>query len=74
VPVDSWIYPALDRLHALGYLDSAFLGLRPWTRLSIAHMLQLSSDQIESDANDDEAKTIYLAVLREVKPGSGPNH
>lgn len=68
VPVDSWIYPALDRLHALGYLDSAFLGLRPWTRLSIAHMLQLSSDQIESDANDDEAKTIYLAVLHEVKP------
>jgi hypothetical protein len=78
VPVDSWIYPALDRLHALGYLDSAFLGLRPWTRLSIAHMLQLSSDQIESDANDDEAKTIYLSVLREVKPDldrtSAPQH
>jgi len=68
VPVDSWIYPALDRLHALGYLDSAFLGLRPWTRLSIAHMLQLSSDQIESDANDDEARAIYSALLREVKP------
>ncbi len=68
VPVDSWIYPALDRLHALGYVDSAFLGLRPWTRLSIAHMLQLSADRIESDANDDEAKAIYLSVLREVKP------
>ena len=68
VPVDSWIYPALDRLRALGYLDSAFLGLRPWTRLSIAHMLQLSADPIESDANDDEAKAIYLAVLHEVKP------
>ena len=78
VPVDSWIYPALDRLHALGYLDSAFLGLRPWTRLSIAHMLQLSSDQIESDANDDEAKAIYLSVLREVRPDldrtSAPQH
>ncbi len=68
IPVDSWIYPALDRLHALGYLDSAFLGLRPWTRLSIAHMLQLSADRIESDANNEEAKRIYLAVLREVKP------
>jgi hypothetical protein len=78
VPVDSWIYPALDRLHALGYLDSAFLGLRPWTRLSIAHMLQLSSDRIESDANNDEAKAIYLSVLREVKPDldrtSAPQH
>jgi hypothetical protein len=68
VPVDSWIYPALDRLHALGYVDSAYLGLRPWTRLSIAHMLQLSSDQIESDAHNDEARGIYLAVLKEVKP------
>lgn len=67
VPMDSWIYPALDRLHALGYIDSAFLGLRPWTRLSIAHMLELSADGIESDAQDDEARGIYLAVWRELK-------
>jgi hypothetical protein len=68
VPVDSWIYPALDRLHGLGYVDSAFLGLRPWTRLSIAHMLELSADQIESGTNNDEARAIYSAVLKEVKP------
>lgn len=68
VPMDSWIYPALDRLHALGYLDSAFLGLRPWTRLAIAHMLQMSADRIDNDTNNEEAKQIYLAVLREVQP------
>src|ERR1700733_1646773 len=68
VPLDSWIYPAIDRLHALGYADSAFLGLRPWTRLSIAHMLELSADRIDSDANDDEAQGIYRVVWREVKP------
>ncbi|MFP5226220.1 MAG: capsule assembly Wzi family protein [Acidobacteriota bacterium] len=68
VPMDSWIYPALDRLHSLGYIDSAFMGIRPWTRLSIAHMLQLSADRIDSDTNDDEAKSIYLAVLQEVQP------
>jgi hypothetical protein len=68
VPLDSWIYPALDRLHALGYLDSAYLGLRPWTRLSIAHMLEESADPIESEAGNDEARAIYLSVLREVKP------
>jgi hypothetical protein len=70
VPVDNWIYPALDRLHALGYVDSGFLGLRPWTRLSIAHMLELSADSIETDTNNDEARLIYFAVLREVKPDS----
>ena len=68
VPMDSWVYPALDRLHSLGYLDTAFLGLRPWTRLSIAHMLQQSADRIDTDTNNDEAKTIYLAVLQEVQP------
>lgn len=68
VPMDSWIYPALDRLHSLGYLDTAFLGLRPWTRLSIAHMLQQSADRIDTDTNNDEAKSIYLAVLAEVQP------
>src|SRR5271169_1350869 len=49
VPMDSWIYPALSRLQGLGYLDTAYLGLRPWTRLSIAHMLQQSADAIDAN-------------------------
>jgi len=68
VPVESWIYPALDRLHGLGYVDTAFLGLRPWTRLSIAHMLDQSADRLGTDTDNDEARSIYLAVLREVQP------
>jgi Capsule assembly protein Wzi len=66
VPMDSWMYPALDRLHALGYLDTAFLGLRPWTRLSMAHLLQLSADAIDANTNDDEAREIYLALQKEL--------
>ena len=68
VPLDNWVYPALDRLQALGYLDSAFLGLKPWTRTSIARMLELSADSIESDSNNDEARSIYIALVRELKP------
>ncbi len=68
VPVDYWIYPALDRLHALGYVDTAFLGLRPWTRMSIAHMLERSADRIESHTNIEEARSIYAALVREFKP------
>jgi len=67
VPVDNWIYPALDRLHALGYADTAYLGMRPWTRVSIAHMLELSADRIESDAENDEARSIYVALVRELR-------
>lgn len=65
VPMDSWVYPALDRLHSLGYLDTAFLGLRPWTRLSIAHMLQETADKIDNNPNDNEARDIYLALVDE---------
>lgn len=68
VPMDSWIYPALLRLQGLGYLDTAFLGIRPWTRLSIAHMLQESADRIDAAPDDDQAREIYLAVLNEVQP------
>jgi len=33
VPPDSWIYPALQRLAALGYISSGIAGMCPWTRL-----------------------------------------
>jgi hypothetical protein len=69
IPVDSWVYPALVRLQGLGYLDTAFLGLRPWTRLSVLHMLQRTADKIDSDTDNDEARDIYLSVLHEVAPG-----
>src|SRR5580704_11745089 len=39
VPLDSWIYPAMERLIGGGYINTAFLGLRPWTRMACAHML-----------------------------------
>ena len=68
MPVDNWVYPALDRLHALGYVDTAYLGLRPWTRAGIAHMLELSADRIASDTGNDEARAIYIALVREFKP------
>ena len=69
IPMDSWIYPALDRLHALGYMDTAFLGLRPWTRLSVFHMLDRGEipPADDSDANQ-EARTIYDSILAEVGP------
>jgi len=68
VPVNNWVYPALDRLHSLGYVDSAYLGLRPWTRRSIAHMLELSADRIVTDGNNDEARRLYIALQREIQP------
>src|ERR1700722_17284538 len=40
IPVDSWVYPAMLRLYSLGYVDTVYIGLRPWTRASVMHMLE----------------------------------
>ncbi|MGC2447173.1 MAG: phosphatase PAP2 family protein, partial [Candidatus Sulfotelmatobacter sp.] len=39
VPLDSWVYPAMERLAALGLLRSDVIGMRPWTRLECARLL-----------------------------------
>jgi capsule assembly protein Wzi len=64
VPMDNWVYPAMDRLHALGYLDTAYLGLRPWTRRSIQGMLNATSQE-EGIQNNPQAAEILAALLRE---------
>ena len=69
IPMDSWVYPAMSRLYSLGYLDTAYLGLRPWTRVSVVHMLELTSAKME-DAPDgaasDEAQSLYDKLEQEV--------
>ena len=65
VSLDSWIYPAFERLHALGYVDTAFLGLRPWTRLACLHMLQRTSPKLEDAPRDIEARRIFNALAKE---------
>jgi len=45
VPLDSWVYPMFDRLIAMGYVQSAIVGMRPWTRLECARLLGEAQDQ-----------------------------
>jgi Capsule assembly protein Wzi len=72
IPVDSWVYPAMLRLYSLGYVDTPFLGLRPWTRTSIMHMLEEAGDLIDDgesagDPGAAEARQIYDALNRELQ-------
>ena len=67
ISVDSWIYPAMLRLYSLGYVPTAFLGLRPWTRASVLAMLAYSQDAImEAGSSDPEAETTFDRVYREL--------
>jgi Capsule assembly protein Wzi len=66
IPVDNWLYPEMDRLYELGYVDTVFLGLRPWTRRSVLHALEASEGAIMSDGNE-EAKDIFAVVLDDLR-------
>lgn len=71
IPVDSWVYPAVWRLYALGYVDAVFLGVRPWTRASVAHMLEEAGARLQpgdDDAAANEARGIYDALNQELNP------
>lgn len=73
IPVDNWIYPEMVRLYELGYVDTMFLGLRPWTRRSVLHMLESSQDDI-MQGDSDEAKGILAAVLDELNNEQDTGH
>ena len=69
IPVDSWVYPAVLRLYSLGYVDSVYLGMRPWTRASLSHMLDDVGTRLE-DADgapgESEAEGLYEALMHEL--------
>jgi hypothetical protein len=68
VPMDNWVYPAIYRLYGLGYMDTAYLGLRPWTRWSIVNMLIATADKISHEENDSQACGIYRSLEEEFSP------
>ena len=70
IPVNSWIYPAVLRLYSLGFADTVYLGMRPWTRSSLNTLLNEVSDRIEDyDAGPtkDEAEKIYESLTHELR-------
>lgn len=47
VPLDSWVYPALEKLAAFSYVETAFIGLKPWTRIECAHLVEQSGEAVQ---------------------------
>ena len=71
IPVDSWVYLAMLRLYSLGYVDQVFMGLRPWTRSNVMHMLEAAGNLIDQsedggDPGSNEARGIYVALNHEL--------
>jgi hypothetical protein len=70
IPVDNWVYPAVLRLYSLGFVDTVYMGMRPWTRSSVNNVLDEVGNRLEDyDAGPakEEAKRIYEALTRELR-------
>jgi hypothetical protein len=70
VPLDSWVYPAFDRLAAMGYVTTALQGMKPWTRIECARLTAQAGDALlettRQDVNPDEqAVQLQEALKRE---------
>jgi len=68
VPLDSWIYPSLERLIALGYAHTAFVGIRPWTRLECARLVDEMAEQLEGSGGAPETENILQDLRTEFSP------
>jgi membrane-associated phospholipid phosphatase len=60
VPLDSWVYPAVEKLASLGFIKAAFLSLKPWTRIETANLVS----EIEDDLVDDSTLPADVAGMQ----------
>jgi len=79
VPLDSWVYSAIARLEALGYVRTAFLNMRPWTRLECARLVEEAGQLIRETGDDNPSiaklyKTLAAEFWDEIRTLEGePN-
>ena len=64
VPLDSWVYPAMERLEALGYLPTLIQALKPWARMDCARLTLEAESSAENLGSSDPAATQTISDLR----------
>jgi membrane-associated phospholipid phosphatase len=66
VPLDSWVYPAMERLSALGYVTTGMMGMKPWTRIECAVLTEEAGEALQQDPNSmEDAAKLQLRLEQE---------
>jgi hypothetical protein len=65
LPLDSWVYPALDKLAGLGLIDSALQGSRPYSRLEAARQTAEARLNLAADSPLATARELVARLERE---------
>jgi hypothetical protein len=79
VPLDSWVYPAFDRLEALGYVAAGYEDTRPWSRQQCAQLLldvdkSLATGALRTNSEVTSlVQALHLEFAREEATFAGPN-
>jgi membrane-associated phospholipid phosphatase len=63
VPLDSWVYPVLDRLYALGKIHTVITGQRPWTRRECARLVEEAADASQTYDGESSREAFGVALL-----------
>ena len=66
VPMGNWVYPLFDRLIALGYIRTAHINIRPWTRMECARLVDEAGERL-ADENSGEGTAVYDTLATEFK-------
>lgn len=67
VPLDSWVYPSLERLAALGWVRTGLVSLRPWTRMECARQLREAQERVANLDRKDPAVRLVGALADEFR-------
>jgi hypothetical protein len=68
VPLDSWVYPAMERLAGLGLLNDEFMGMRPWTRNECARLVGEAEELLpDVGTGNGEASGLIELLQREFR-------
>jgi hypothetical protein len=67
VTLDSWVYPAFEKLEALQYIRTELMGLKPWTRMECARLTEEAAETLgqQSGPDAEEAALIQAQLQRQ---------
>ena len=66
VPLDSWVYSAFERIAALGFVNSAIMGLKPWTRMECARLTEEATEALQAaNAPSQDAARLVSRLQQE---------
>ena len=70
MPLDSWVYPAFDRLEALGYLPTLVAAAKPWARMQCARLtLEAQQQMAEQESIGSGVRADGRRPARRVRDG-----